>query len=154
MPHSAFAKPIYLSSPVRTPIGKFGGTLKRFSAPELAGLCLKEGLRRNPEAANADWVLLGHARQAGAGPNPARQSVFKAGLPETVPAQTINLACASGLSSIITGCEKIALGRAQSVWAGGVESMSNTPYFLMQARWGARMGHGEVPCRALSWAKL
>lgn len=141
---SAFPKPIYLGAATRSPIGKFGGTLKRFTAPELAALTLKEALKRAPDATAPDMIFMGHARQAGAGPNPARQAGIGAGLPDTIPAMTVNLACASGLTAILTALDKIALGRAHSVWAGGVESMSNTPYFLMQARWGQKMGSAEV----------
>lgn len=141
---SVFPRPIYLGAATRSPIGKFGGTLKRFTAPQLAALTLKEALKRAPDAAPAEWVFLGHARQAGARPNPARQAAIFAGLAETVPAFTVNQACASGLTAIFTAAEKIALGRAESIWAGGVESMSNTPYFLMQARWGQRLGHSAV----------
>ena len=139
-----------MSASTRTPIGKFGGSLKRFSAGELAGLTLKETIRRAAEsqgdekAAQADWVFLGHARQAGARPNPARQAGLLAGLSEAIPAITFNQACASGMAAIIAGAEKIALGRADAVYAGGVESMSNTPYLLMQGRWGLRMGNGEI----------
>jgi acetyl-CoA C-acetyltransferase len=143
-PRSVFSNPIYLGAATRSPIGRFGGTLKRFSAPELATLVLKEAIRRAPDASTPDWVLLGHARQAGGGPNPARQATIFSGLPETVPAITVNQACASGLVSVISGAEKIALGRAKSVWAGGVESMSNTPYLLPDARWGYRMGNAKV----------
>lgn len=144
--HSIFPKPVFLGSSVRTPIGRFGGSLKRFSAPELATLCLKESLQRASIASGpaTDLVVLGHARQAGARPNPARQATLFAGLPDTVPAITLNQACASGLASVIFGAEKIALGRARTVFAGGVESMSNTPYYLMEGRWGLRMGHSEV----------
>ncbi len=147
---SAFTKPIYLGVPTRTPIGKFGGTLKRFSAGELAAQTLKECMRRASQsdgedrAKAAEWVLLGHARQAGARPNPARQAAIFSGLGEAVPAITINQACASGLATVIQAAEKIALGRATTVYAGGVESMSNTPYLLMQGRWGLRMGHTEI----------
>jgi acetyl-CoA C-acetyltransferase len=144
MPQSAFPKPLYLGAATRSPIGKFGGALKRFAAGDLAALALKEAVKRAPEAKNPDYVFLGHARQAGAGPNPARQAAIFGGLPESVPAVTYNQACASGLASILAAVEKIALGRAASVWAGGVESMSNTPYLLTQARWGQRMGHGQV----------
>lgn len=88
--------------------------------------------------------MLGHARQAGAGPNPARQAAIFSGLPDTVPAMTVNLACASGLMAVISAIEKIALGRASSIWAGGTESMSNTPYLLPGARWGYRMGNAKI----------
>lgn len=141
---SVFPQVIYAGAATRSPIGKFGGSLKRFTAPQLATLTLKEAVARAPEAQAPDIVLLGHARQAGAGPNPARQATIGAGFSESVPALTINQACASGISALIYGCEKIALGRAQSVWAGGVESMSNTPYLLMSARWGQRLGHSDV----------
>ncbi|MBS1958589.1 MAG: thiolase family protein [Bdellovibrionales bacterium] len=147
---SAFIKPIYLGAPVRTPIGKFGGTLKRLAVGELAALTLKECIHRASEAdgldlaKGADWVLMGHARQAGGRPNPARQATISGGLAESVPAITINQACASGLASVIQAAEKIALGRAKMIYAGGVESMSNTPYLLMQGRWGLRMGNTEI----------
>ena len=142
--HSAFPKPIFLGATNRTPIGKFGGTLKRFPAGELAALSLKESIRRAGQSSPPDWVFLGHARQAGARPNPARQATIFAGLSETVPALTLNQACASGMASVIAAAEKIALGRGNVVYAGGVESMSNTPYFLMQGRWGLRLGNAEM----------
>jgi acetyl-CoA C-acetyltransferase len=146
---SAFPKPIYIGASIRTPFGKFGGALKRFPAGELAALTLKECVQRvsNGDGAVAttpDWVFLGHARQAGARPNPARQATIFGGLSETIPAITYNQACASGLASIIAAAEKISLGRAKSIYAGGVESMSNTPYLLMQGRWGLRMGNTEI----------
>jgi acetyl-CoA C-acetyltransferase len=142
--HSTFARPIYFGAATRTPIGKFGGSLKKFSAPQLGQLALSEAIRRAPEAATADWVIAGHARQAGAGPNPARQISIFSGVPETVPAFTVNQACASGMTAIISAVEKIALGRAHSIWAGGIESMSNTPYLLPNTRWGLRLGHSLV----------
>ena len=137
-----------MSASTRTPIGKFGGSLKHIPAGELAALALKECVRRAEgsglPARTPDLVYLGHARQAGARPNPARQATLFSGLPESVPAITFNQACASGMAAVISGAEKIALGRAHSVYAGGVESMSNTPYFLMQGRWGLRMGNTEI----------
>jgi len=141
---SIFPHPIYLGAATRSPIGKFGGALKRFSAPELAALTLKEALKRSTHQEAPDYVILGHARQAGCGPNPARQALIKAGLSNEIPALTINQACASGMASIVGAAEKISLGKARSIWAGGVESMSNTPYLLPQVRWGHRMGHAEV----------
>lgn len=141
---SIFPRPIYLNAAFRSPIGKFGGTLKRLTAPELAAATLKGAMSRVSGLAPIDGVILGHARQAGAGPNPARQAVIFSGLPETVPAVTVNQACASGITAMIQAAEKIALGKAQSIWAGGVESMSNTPYFLMNTRWGERMGNSEI----------
>lgn len=148
--HSAFPKPIFLSASTRTPIGKFGGSLKRFAAGDLAALTLKECVRRaaifagEEGAKKADWVFLGHARQAGAKPNPARQATIFGGLSEAIPAITFNQACASGMVAITSAAEKIALGKATAIYAGGVESMSNTPYFLMQGRFGLRMGNTEI----------
>jgi len=146
---SAFPKAIYIGATTRTPIGKFGGALKRFSAGELASITLKEAVRRveakdGSKARIPEWVFLGHARQAGARPNPARQATIFSGLSETIPAITYNQACASGLTAVFSAAEKIALGRATSIYAGGVESMSNTPYFLLQGRWGLRMGNTEI----------
>ncbi|MBY0370588.1 thiolase family protein [bacterium] len=142
---SEFPFPIYLDAPVRSPIGKFGGTLKRLPAPALAALTLKECVKRAlPAEAKADWVFLGHARQAGARPNPARQAAIAAGFPDSTPAFTVNQACASGLTAVVLAAEKIAVGKAKRIFAGGVESMSNTPYFLMDARFGQRLGHGTV----------
>lgn len=148
MVKSTFPKSIFMGASSRTPIGKFGGSLQRFVASELATLSLAETIKRagglqNPEA-NADFVFLGHARQAGARPNPARQATIFSGLAESIPAITYNQACASGLTSVISAAEKIMLGRAHKIYAGGVESMSNTPYLLMQGRWGLRMGNAEM----------
>lgn len=136
--------PIYLGAATRTPIGRFGGSLKQLTAVELASLTLTEAMKRAPQAKTPDWVILGHARQAGCGPNTARQVALFSGLSEKTPAMTINLACASGLISVITAVEKILLGQAQSIWAGGTESMSNTPYILHKARWGNRMGNLDL----------
>ncbi len=142
---SRLSRPVYIRTALRTPIGKFGGSLLPVTAPELASLCLKAAVARSsPSGTAIDMVLLGHARQAGCGPNPARQAVIGSGLGGTVPAITYNQACASGLAAIIAGVEKIGVGRAKKIWAGGVESMSNTPYLLPQARWGSKMGHGIV----------
>ena len=145
---SVFPKPVFVYADVRSPIGKFGGSLKRFTAPQLASLTLKESISRAEKSgfskSEIDFVFMGHARQAGAGPNPARQATIGSGLNETTPAITINQACASGLASIIAAIEKISIGKANHVFAGGVESMSNTPYLLPQARWGQKMGHSPV----------
>jgi acetyl-CoA C-acetyltransferase len=141
---SVFNKPIYLGAATRTPIGKFGGSLKKLTVPQLGTLALREALKRAPEAPTPDWVIAGHARQAGAGPNPARQIGIFSGLPDSVPAFTVNQACASGMTAVISAVEKIAMGKAHSIWAGGTESMSNTPYLLTQARWGLRLGHSQV----------
>jgi acetyl-CoA C-acetyltransferase len=142
---SEYSRSIFLSSSARSPIGKFGGALKRFTAPQLAALALKESLARTAQTdLKVDYVFLGHARQAGAAPNPSRQAAVMAGLGVEVPAITYNQACASGMTAVFAAIEKIALGRAERIYAGGVESMSNTPYLLMEARWGQRLGHGQV----------
>ncbi len=140
---SNFAKPIYVNAAYRSPIGKFGGGLKHLKAGALAGQILKKAIEKTG-AHEVDFVFLGHARQAGSGPNTARQATIFSGLSEKIPAWTLNQACASGLTAIMTGIDKIQLGQANTVWAGGVESMSNTPYLLMGTRWGQRLGHGEV----------
>jgi len=138
---SQFPAPVYIDAAFRSPIGKFGGSLRRFQAGALAAFGLRESVARATHAAPPDIVFMGHARQAGAGPNTARQAVYFSGLSETIPAITVNQACASGLTAVIQGAERIALGRARSVWAGGTESMSNTPYLIPQARFGNKMGN-------------
>jgi acetyl-CoA C-acetyltransferase len=89
-------------------------------------------------------VLMGHARQAGAGPNTARQALIFAGLSENIPAWTINHACASGMSAVAQGMDKVLLNKARNIWVGGVESMSNTPYLVPTARWGTKLGHQKI----------
>ncbi len=138
-------KNVYLAGAVRTPIGKFGGTLASWSAADLGVAVAKESLRRAgiaPELiAEAIW---GCARQAGGGPNVGRQITFRAGVPQTVPAFTVNQACGSGLKAIILAAQEVMLGRADAVLAGGTESMSRVPYFAEGARWGMRMGNAQL----------
>jgi len=130
---------------VRTPIGRFGGALKDLTAADLGVTVAKESLRRaNLRPDQIDDSIWGCARQAGGGPNVARQITFRAGAPETVPAFTVNQACGSGLRAIILAAEKVMLGRANIVLAGGTESMSRVPYFAEGARWGARLGHVDL----------
>ncbi|MBM3463873.1 MAG: thiolase family protein [Armatimonadetes bacterium] len=132
-------------SAVRSPIGKFGGSLADYTPGDLGALALKEALGRASVAGNeVGEVFFGQARQAGGGPNVARQVVVKAGLPVEVPACTINQACGSGLRSIFLGAEAVMLGRSRIVAVGGVESMSRVPYLLDRARWGYRLGNAEV----------
>lgn len=135
---------IYLTASVRTPIGRFGGTLMEWSVADLGVAVAKEAIRRArlqpEEIQDSIW---GCARQAGGGPNVARQITYRAGVPETVPAFTVNQACGSGLKAIILAAQEIMLGRANVVLAGGTESMSRVPYFAEGARWGARMGNAE-----------
>ncbi|HEU4713817.1 MAG TPA: thiolase family protein [Pyrinomonadaceae bacterium] len=138
-------KNVYLAGAVRTPIGKFGGTLASWSAADLGVAVAKESLRRAgiapDQIAESIW---GCARQAGGGPNVARQIIYRAGVPETIPAYTVNQACGSGLKAIILGAQEIMLGRAGAVLAGGTESMSRVPYFAEGARWGMRMGNMQL----------
>src|SRR5437016_7753409 len=136
---------IYLAGAVRTPIGRFGGSLRSLTAADLGVAVAQECLRRtNIPADQVDDSIWGCARQAGGGPNVARQITFRAGAPDRVPAFTVNQACGSGLRAIILAAEQIMLGRAEIVLAGGTESMSRVPYFAEGARWGARMGHVDL----------
>ncbi|HKR65576.1 MAG TPA: thiolase family protein, partial [Thermoanaerobaculia bacterium] len=136
---------IYLVAAVRTPIGKFGGGLASLTAPQLGTESAKATLARSGIDPNAiDEVIFGNARQAGVGPNAARQIAIRSGLRHEVPAYTVNQACGSGLRAIMNAADQIRLGQAEVILAGGTESMSNTPYLLTSARWGLRMGNGEV----------
>ena len=130
---------------MRTPIGRFGGSLQDWTAADLGTAVATESLRRaqiRPD--QVDDSIWGCARQAGGGPNVARQITFRAGVPDRVPAFTVNQACGSGLRAIILAAEKIMLGRADIILAGGAESMSRVPYFAEGARFGMRMGHTEL----------
>jgi acetyl-CoA C-acetyltransferase len=136
---------IYLAGSVRTPIGKFGGALASLSAADLGVAVAQETLKRTGiRAEQIDQGIWGCARQAGGGPNVGRQITFRAGVPETVPAFTVNQACGSGLKAIILAAQEILLGRANIVLAGGTESMSRVPYFAEGARWGMRMGNSPL----------
>ncbi|HJW93687.1 MAG TPA: thiolase family protein [Thermoanaerobaculia bacterium] len=136
---------IYLIAAVRTPIGKFGGALASVTAPQLGTESAKATLARSGIDPNdVDEVIFGNARQAGVGPNVARQIAIKSGLRHEVPAYTVNQACGSGLRAIMNAADQIRLGQANVVLAGGTESMSNTPYLLTRVRFGTRMGHGEL----------
>ena len=138
-------KNIYLAGAVRTPIGKFGGTLQSWTAADMGVAVAKEALRRaNVSPENINDSIWGCARQAGGGPNVARQITFRAGVPETVPAFTVNQACGSGIKAIILAAQEIMLGRADAILAGGTESMSRVPYFAEGARWGMRMGNTQL----------
>ena len=138
-------KNVYLAGAVRTPIGKFGGTLAAWTAADLGVAVAEESLRRAgiapDQITDSIW---GCARQAGGGPNVARQITFRAGVPQTTPAATINQACGSGLKAIILAAQEIMLGRSDAVLAGGTESMSRVPYFAEGTRWGTRMGNAQL----------
>ncbi|OGV73498.1 MAG: acetyl-CoA acetyltransferase [Lentisphaerae bacterium RIFOXYB12_FULL_65_16] len=130
---------------VRTAIGKFGGAFADTLVTELGATVVREALRRAgvaPDAVNE--VILGHVLQAGSGLNPARQVLLKAGIPQSVPAFTVNKVCASGLKAVALGAAAVAAGEHDIVVAGGMENMSAAPFVLRQARWGYRLGDGEL----------
>jgi acetyl-CoA C-acetyltransferase len=132
-------------SACRTPIGSFGGALKDLTAPQLGSIVIREAIARaGVEGDRIDDVLMGCVLQAGAGMNVARQAALGAGLPVTVPAETVNRVCGSGLAAVMHAADAIVAGTCQVVLAGGTESMSNAPYLLKSARWGYRMGNAEV----------
>ena len=138
-------RPVYVLSAVRTPIGKFGGAFASLTAAELGGAAARAAIERSGlPAAAVDETIVGHARQAGGGPNTARQVSRRAGVPDAVPAFTVNKACASSLKAITLGALTIAAGENDVVLAGGTECMSATPYLLPRARFGMRMGNTEV----------
>ncbi|MDT4897662.1 MAG: acetyl-CoA C-acetyltransferase [Acidobacteriota bacterium] len=138
-------KNVYLVGSARTPIGRFGGMLAAWSAADMGVAVAVESLKRaRVSAAQIQESIWGSARQAGGGPNVARQITYRAGVPETVPAYTVNQACGSGLKAIILGAQEIMLGRARMILAGGTESMSRVPYYAEGARWGMRMGNTEL----------
>ena len=129
----------------RTPIGSFGGVFKDVSAVDLGALAVKEAVRRSGARPDqVDEVILGCILQAGLGMNPARQASIRAGIPESVPAHTVNKVCGSGLQSVMTAAQAIKAGDADIVVAGGTENMSRAPYLLPGARWGERLGNGKV----------
>jgi acetyl-CoA C-acetyltransferase len=137
-------EPVIISA-TRTPVGKFLGSLKGFSATDLGAIVVRESVKRSgikPE--EVDEVIMGCVIQAGLGQNPARQAALNGGLPSTVSAVTINKVCGSGLKSVMLAAQGIALGDVEVVVAGGMESMSNAPYLLPKAREGYRMGNGEL----------
>jgi acetyl-CoA C-acetyltransferase len=136
---------VYILSAVRTPIGKFGGSLASMSAADMGALAAKAAIERaGIEPVQVQETIFGNARQAGGGPNPARQISIRSGVPQEVPAYTVNKACASGLKSIALAYQEIATGNLECVLAGGSESMSRLPYYLDGARWGYRLGDQEL----------
>jgi len=136
---------VYLAGATRTPIGRFGGTLSDWTAADLGVAAATTALKRAkvlPEQIQEG--IWGCARQAGGGPNVGRQITYRAGVPQSSPAYTVNQACGSGLKAIILAAQEIMLGRAGAILAGGTESMSRVPYFAEGARWGMRMGNTEL----------
>src|SRR2546427_523695 len=129
----------------RTPTGKFLGGLASFTAPQLGALVIKEAVRRSGIAADAiDEVIMGNVVSAGVGQSPARQAAIHSGLPVDIPAFTVNKVCGSGLKAVMLAAQAIRAGDAQAFVAGGMESMSNSPYLLTKMRTGYRMGNGEL----------
>ena len=136
---------IFLAGAVRTPIGRFGGTLTALSAPDLGMRAAKAAMERAGLLPGAvDQAIFGHGRQAGQGPGTGRQVAVRAGVPVERPAFTVNMACGSGLKSVLLGADAIRLGHAEVVLAGGMESMSNTPYYLLKGRFGYRLGSEQI----------
>jgi acetyl-CoA C-acetyltransferase len=147
-------KEVVLVSACRTPIAKFQGSLAGFQAPALGALAVAEALRRAGVPAGAvQEVILGCVLQAGLGQNPARQAAIKAGVPNTVPAFTVNKVCGSGLKAVMLAAQAIRAGDADVIVAGGMESMTNAPYLLPEARAGVRLGHGKL-VDAMVWDGL
>jgi acetyl-CoA C-acetyltransferase len=145
VPSQVSMNDVYILSAVRTPIGKFGGSLASMTAADMGVVAAKAAIDRAgvcPE--QIEEAIFGNARQAGGGPNPARQTSIRSGVPQEVPAYTVNKACASGLKSIALGYQEIAMGNLDCVLAGGTESMSRLPYYLESARWGYRLGNQEL----------
>ncbi len=138
-------RPIFIVAATRTPIGAFQGALSSITAPHLGATAIKAALERakvSPDLVGE--VFMGNVLSAGVGQAPARQAAIYAGVPDSVPATTVGKVCGSGLQAVIFGAKSIALGDAEIVVAGGMESMSNVPYYLPQARTGYRMGHGKI----------
>src|SRR6187455_2618414 len=132
-------------SACRTPIGAFGGAFKDLSAVDLGAIVIKEAIARAAvKAADVGDVVMGCVLQAGAGMNVARQAAIKAGVPVEVPGETVNRVCGSGLQAVVHAVEALRVGYVDTMVAGGTESMSTAPYILKGARWGLRMGNGEV----------
>src|SRR5919198_4890560 len=139
------AREAVIISAVRTPTGKFQGSLNGFSATDLGALVVRESVRRagvRPE--DVDEVIMGCVIQAGLGQNPARQAALRGGIPFGVSAVTVNKVCGSGLKAVMLAAQAVQLGDAEIVVAGGMESMSNAPYLLPKAREGYRLGNGEL----------
>ncbi len=138
-------KDVVLVEAKRTPIGSFNGSLASFSAPELGAMTVLETLKSaGVDPDDIQELVFGNVLTAGIGQAPARQVAMKAGLPEKTPATTVNKVCASGMKAIMVAADQISLGQADIIAAGGMESMSNVPYYLPDHRFGSKLGHGRV----------
>ncbi|HEX9113583.1 MAG TPA: acetyl-CoA C-acyltransferase, partial [Nitrospirota bacterium] len=135
----------YIIGGVRTAIGRFNGSLTPLDAIDLGSTVIKEVVKRTAVKKDAvDEVIMGNVLQAGLGQNPARQASIRAGLPENVPAFTVNKVCGSGLKTVVLAGQSIAAGEAHAVVAGGMEHMTNAPYVVKSQRWGQRLGNAEM----------
>lgn len=138
-------KEVYIISAVRTPIGSFGGSLSSLTAVQLGSAAIKGALQKaNVDAKEVDEVFMGNVVSAGLGQAPARQAALGAGLGTNVPCTTVNKVCSSGMKSVMFGAQSIMLGQADVIVAGGMESMSNIPYYIPKARYGYKYGNGEL----------
>ncbi len=138
-------KKVYIVSAVRTPMGSFGGAFAKLSAVDLGKVAIEGALKRGKvKAAKVDEVFMGNVCSANLGQAPARQAALAAGISQKVPCTTVNKVCSSGMKSIMLGAQSIMLGHNDVVVAGGMESMSNIPFYLDKARWGQKFGHGKV----------
>ncbi len=138
-------KDVFIVSFARTPVGGFGGSLSSFSATQLGAIAIKGALERaNTKPEMVEEVFMGNVISAGLGQAPATQAMIYAGIPNTVPATTVNKVCASGSKAIIMGAQSVMLGVNDVVVCGGMESMSNVPFYLDKARNGYRLGHGQI----------
>ncbi len=136
---------VLIISGARTPVGSFNGALSSFTSPQLGSIALKEAVKRaNVKPGDLSEVIMGCVLQGGLGQAPARQASIGAGIPESVPCMTINKVCGSGLKSVMLGTQAIMTGDSDIVAAGGMESMTNAPYYLDKARNGYRMGNGKI----------
>ncbi|MDW3211588.1 MAG: acetyl-CoA C-acyltransferase [Reichenbachiella sp.] len=136
---------VYIVSAVRTPIGSFGGSLSSLSATKLGSIAIQGALEKaGVKAESVDEVFMGNVVSAGLGQAPARQAAIGAGIGYNVPCTTINKVCASGMKSVMLGAQSIMLGHADVIVAGGMESMSNVPYYVPKARYGHGYGHGQL----------
>jgi len=138
-------KEVVIVSMSRTPIGSFGGALSTLTAPQLGAIAIKSALEKaGIQGSDVQEVYMGNVLSANIGQAPVTQAMLAAGIPDTTSSTTINKVCASGMKAIMVAAQSIMLGSAEVVVAGGMESMSNVPYYLPRERWGAKLGHGEV----------
>jgi acetyl-CoA C-acetyltransferase len=138
-------KEVYIISAVRTPIGSFGGCLSSLTAIQLGSAAIKGALEKaNVDPKEVDEVFMGNVVSAGLGQAPARQAALGAGLGTNVPCTTVNKVCSSGMKAVMFGAQSIMLGHADTIVAGGMESMSNIPYYIPKARYGYKYGNGEL----------